>query len=91
MGIKRKITKAKNDLTRAKHMLWNCEDILYFSNAAMSYEDEVKATEALRELEIQVKQYENLIMALENQYIIIKATLISTALIVFSLCLYVLL
>lgn len=88
MGIKRKITEAKNKLTRVNHMLWSCEDILHFSNIAMTFEEQVKAHEALEELEIEVKKYENLIASLEKQYSVIKVSLIATSLIICSVCLY---
>jgi|TARA_R110001592_G_scaffold123088_2_gene330564 hypothetical protein len=88
MGIKRKITEAKNKLTRTQHMLWSCEDILYFSDMAMSYEQELKATEALEELGIEVKKYESLIASLEKQYTVIKVSLIATGLIICSINLY---
>jgi len=88
MGIKRKITEANNKLTRAEHMLWSCEDILYFSNMTMSHEDQVKAHEALEELQIEVKKYKSLIRSLEKQYTIIKVSLVTTSLIICGLGLY---
>jgi len=88
MGIKRKITEAKNKLTRAQHMLWSCEDMLYFSDMAMSYEEQLKTTEALEELGIEVKKYENLITSLEKQYTVIKVSLIAMSLIICSISLY---
>lgn len=88
MGIKRKITEAKNKLTRVNHMLWNCEDILNFSNMAMTHEDQIKAYEAIEELKIEVEKYESLIKSLEKQYAVIKVSLITTSLIICSLGLY---
>jgi len=88
MGIKRKITKVKNELTRAEHMLWSCEDILYFSNMTMSHEDQVKATETIDELQVKVEKYKSLITSLEKQYTVIKVCLVATSLIISGLSLY---
>ena len=88
MGINKRITETKNKLDRANHMLWNCQDILHFSDMAMSFEDQMKATKELDSLEIQIKKYKSLIVSLEKQYTVIKVSLIATSLIICSISLY---
>ena len=90
MGINKRITEAKNKLDRANHMLWNCQDILHFSDMAMSFEEQMKATQELDSLELQIEEYKSLIASLEKQYTVIKVSLIATGLIICSINLYLL-